>query len=92
MILIIWSNLGAPKEVSKSEYIGRFLVNHTKSNFYKEILFKANLCSHKKMLFFQICSHGCMRAKRVSHASESSAVYENPANKNGLSEQSEFFE
>ena len=52
MSLKIWSNLGAPKEISKSAYVGRFLVNHTESNFYKEIPFKVNLCFHKKNVIF----------------------------------------
>ena len=32
MSLKVWSNLGLPKKISKSPYVGRFSVNHAKSN------------------------------------------------------------
>ena len=34
-----WSNLDLPKEISKSQYVGRFSLNHDKSNFKKAIPF-----------------------------------------------------
>ena len=33
MGLKVWSNLGLPKKISKSPYVGPFFVNHAKSNF-----------------------------------------------------------
>ena len=33
MSLKVWSILGPPEKNSKSPQVGRFLVNHTKSNF-----------------------------------------------------------
>ena len=80
MSLKVWSNLGLPKKISKSPFVGLFLENHTKSNFPKRIPFNANLGFHKKIIFFQICSYGHMRAKRVPRASESSAVYASHVN------------
>ena len=41
----------------------RLLVNHAKSNFSIRIPLYANLSFHKKMIFFQICSDGYMRAR-----------------------------
>ena len=76
--LKVWLNLGLSKK-KKSQYVGLFLENHTKSNFSIRIPLYANLDFHKKMLFFQICSDGHMRVKRVPRASESSAVYVNQA-------------
>ena len=70
MSLKVWSNLGLPKKISKSPYVGLFLENHTKSNFSIRIPLYANLGFHKKMSFLQICSNGHMRAKWVPRASE----------------------
>ena len=70
MSLKVLSNLGLPKKISKSPYVGRFSVNHAKSNFSIRIPLYANLGFHKKMLFSQICSNGHMRAKRAARASE----------------------
>ena len=70
MSLKVWENLGLPKKISKSPYVGLFLVNRAKSNFSIRIPLYANLGFHKKMLFSQICSNGHMRAKRAARASE----------------------
>ena len=72
--------MGLPKKIPKTLYVVQFSVNHTKSNIYKEIPLNANLSSHNKILFSEICSNGYMGAKRVSRAIESSAFYANQVN------------
>ena len=57
MSLKVWSILGPPKKISKSPKVGRFLVNHTKSNFVnflREIGLFGLIFSDLQIYFFNV--------------------------------------